>query len=279
MVKLIFELKKDQYHKVLKLLSQVDIQINCLGVINQDIDGKIWVDNVSNPKTAMLIDNIWVIYLLGSSENQEFNIEAGKIIRNYIFPRKIADVDVDREWVLNYYSDSWISKIESELKLVNWFHVDIWHYKHADLKYSSWREQIPEGYKVEKVDEEFLSRTYLKNHEKITNWIYQRWKTPLDYFNRGFCFCLIKEDKEIVSRARADWSTENYILMHIITDESYLRQGYATIVTAAAAEYCKQKDIDLRWFCVSDNIASWKTAEKVGFQKIGEQRIIIGEFN
>ena len=278
MIKLIFELEKDQYYIVRKLITDVDIQINCLGVVNQDIDGKIWVDNVDDPKTAMIVDNIWVIYLLGSSSNQEFNEEAGEIIRNIIFPLKMADVDVDREWVLDYYSDSWIPKIECELKLVNWFRLDIWHYKLGELKHTEWREQIPEGFKLEKVDEEFLSKTHLKNHEKVTNWITKRWKSPEDFLKRGFCFYLLKDD-EIISRARSDWSTENYILMHIITDEAYRKHGHATILTAAAAEYCKQKNIDLRWFCDAQNIASWKTAEKIGFHKFREQRIIIGEID
>ena len=116
MIKLIFELEKTQYSIVRRLITDVDIQINCLGVVNQDIEGKIWVDNLDDPKTAMIVDNIWIIYLLGSSSNEEFNIEAGEIIRNIVFPHKTADVDVDREWVLDYYNDSWIPKIVSELK-------------------------------------------------------------------------------------------------------------------------------------------------------------------
>ena len=278
MIKLIFELEKTQYSIVRRLITDVDIQINCLGVVNQDIEGKIWVDNLDDPKTAMIVDNIWIIYLLGSSSNEEFNIEAGEIIRNIVFPHKTADVDVDREWVLDYYNDSWIPKIVSELKLVNWFYMDIWHYKLGELVYNEWREQIPEGYKVEKVDEEFLTKTHLKNQKKVTSWIYKRWKSPADFLKRGFCFYLLKEE-EIVSRARSDWSTENYILMHIITEEEHRKQGHATILTAAVSEYCKQKNIDLRWFCNAQNIASWKTAEKIGFQKIREQRIIVGQIS
>jgi len=276
LIKLIFELEKTQFDIIRRLITDVDIQINCLGVVNQDIEGRIWVDNVDNPKTAMLVDNIWVIYLLGSSSNYEFNREAGEIIRKIIFPLKKADVDVDREWVLDYYDDSWIPKVKSEMKLVNWFHIDILHYKLGELKHTEWREQIPEGYTVEKVDEEFLSKTHLKNHEKVTSWITKRWKSPAEFLKHGFCFYLLKDD-EIVSRARSDWSTENYILMHIITDEAHRKQGHATTLTAAAAEYCKQKNIDLRWFCNPQNIASWKTAEKIGFQKIREQKVIIGE--
>jgi RimJ/RimL family protein N-acetyltransferase len=129
------------------------------------------------------------------------------------------------------------------------------------------------------VDDEFLSKTYLRNHEHIATWIYKRWETPKDFFERGFCFCLVKRDKEIVSWAMSDWSTENYILMGCTTDENHREQGYATIVISAAAEYCMSKSIDLRWFCAVNNIASRETAETVGFEKIREQEIIIGEFD
>ena len=50
--------------------------------------------NISNPKTALLIDNIWVIYLLGVADNKEFNIQAGEIIKERILPNLIADKDV-----------------------------------------------------------------------------------------------------------------------------------------------------------------------------------------
>jgi RimJ/RimL family protein N-acetyltransferase len=255
------------------------LQINCLGVINQDIKGKIWVDDVINPKTAMLIDNIWVIYLLGDPNNRQFNIQAGKIIKEYIFPNQLADKEVHREWIIDFFSEEWKSKIDEELNLTNWFEVELWHYKLEELKLLEWKNQIQAGYELVQVDEEFLMKTYLKNHSSITSWIFRRWKNNEDFFKRGFCFCLIKEDKEIVSWAMSDWSTENYIVMGINTDENYQRRGFASIVTAAAAEYCKSKDIDLRWFCSSQNIGSWKTAEKIGFQKIKEQTIIIGEFS
>lgn len=273
------ELKREQFSKVKRLITDLDIQINCLGVINRDIKGQIWVDNVSSPQTAMLIDNIWVIYLLGDPNNKQFNIGAGEIIKNYIFPHQLADKEVHREWILDYFSEGWKSKIDTELNLTNWVEVELWHYKLGELKQLNWREQIPDDHKVMQVDEEFLGKKYLKNHSSISSWIYQRWKNEQDFFERGFCFCLVKEDKEIVSWAMSDWSTQNYIIMGIETDENYREKGFAAIVTSAAAEYCKSKGRDLRWFCSAQNIGSWKTAEKVGFQKLKEQRIIIGEFN
>jgi RimJ/RimL family protein N-acetyltransferase len=226
----------------------------------------------------MLIDNIWVIYLLGEANNKQFNIQAGKIIKEYIFPNQLADKEVHREWILNFFSEEWKSKINMELKLNNWFEVDLWHFKLEKLVPLKWKEQIPVGYEVQQVDEKFLTKSHLKNHSSITSWIYKRWKGNVDFFQRGFCFCLVKDDEEIVSWAMSDWSTQNYIIMGIETDENYRKQGFATIVTAAAAEYCISKNIDLRWFCNAQNIGSWKTAEKVGFRKIREQTIIIGEF-
>ena len=227
----------------------------------------------------MLIDNIWVIYLLGDPSNTQFNVQAGKIIRNHVFPHLLADKEVHKEWILDYFSEGWKSKVETELKLSNWVEVELWHFKLGELRQLNWREQIPGNFEVKHVDKEFLAKTDLKNHSSIASWIYKRWKDEQDFFKRGFCFCLVKDGKEIVSWAMSDWSTENYIIMGIDTDENYREQGFAAIVTSAAAEYCKTKEIDLRWFCTAQNIGSWKTAEKVGFQKIKAQTIIIGGFN
>jgi predicted acetyltransferase len=247
--------------------------------MNREIAGKIWVDNVSNPKSALLIDNIWAIYLLGDSNNKNFNKQAGVTVRNYVLPRLLADEEINREWILVYDSNSWVYKIQSEFELDNWFQVDIWHYRFEQLKHANWRDDIPDNFQVEKLDEDFISKTHLINHEHITSWVYKRWKTPEDFIKRGFCFCLVKGDEEIVSWAMSDWSTDNYILMGCTTDENHREKGYATIVTSAAAEYYMSKNIDLRWFCAAQNFASRETAETVGFEKIREKEIIIGEFD
>ena len=274
---MIIELQKEQFSIVKNLLTDIDLQIICLGVINQDIDGQIWVDDIIKPKTAMMIDNIWVIYLLGDSGNSEFNIQAGEIINNYILPKQLEDKEVHREWIVDFFSDDWKQKINAELGLLNSFEVELWHYKLETLKLTNWRELIPPDYEVQQVDEEFFSKSYLVNYSNIANWITQRWKNTADFLKRAFCFYIVKDSKEIVSFAMTDWATENYIIMGIDTDEKYRKQGFASIVSAAAAEYCISRDIDLRWFCSSENIGSWKTAEKVGFKKIVEQTIIMGE--
>jgi len=276
-LKLITELEKNQYNRIKKLITDIDLQIMCLGIINQDIEGQIWVDNVSNPQTAMMIDNIYVIYLLGNPNNKKFNKGAGEIIHNYIIPKQLEHKEIHREWIVDYFADEWKAKITKEMKLRNEFEVNLWHYKLKKFQLPNYRELIPPNFELIQVDEEFLTRTYLKNHSSVAYVLKNRWRSKEDFFDRSFIFCLVKDDKDIASFVMGDWSTENYRVIGIETDESYRKQGLATIVTAAAAEYCINRNLDLRWFCSAQNIGSWKTAEKVGFRKIREQTILMGE--
>jgi RimJ/RimL family protein N-acetyltransferase len=66
--------------------------------------------------------------------------------------------------------------------------------------------------------------------------------------------------------------------MGITTIEEYRQKGFATLVTAAAADYCIKEKKDLRWFCAAQNIPSWKTAEKVGFVRFKEYTVLCGDF-
>jgi RimJ/RimL family protein N-acetyltransferase len=76
---------------------------------------------------------------------------------------------------------------------------------------------------------------------------------------------------EAVSRCAATCRAGDQIEVSIITDPEHRKRGLATLAVAATVEYCLGHGFNtVGWYSDLDNFGSWKTAEKVGFEKAGE---------
>ena len=115
------------------------------------------------------------------------------------------------------------------------------------------------------IDDALLKQKKLENIEEIERWIISEFESEENFLETGFGFCLVEDDKTIVSWCIADWVVEEKAEIGIETAREYRKRGFATLCTAATVEYCQEKDYQVGWHCNQDNEGSWRTAEKVGF--------------
>ena len=133
--------------------------------------------------------------------------------------------------------------------------------------YIDWRDKIPPGFSIMRVDEAFL-QTPRKNIEDVLNHIENDCVSPQKFLEKGIGFCLIK-DTLIVSQCLTDCVSGNKCEIGIRTDSEYRRRGLATITVAATVEYClKAHFTHIGWHTGIINSGSIKTAEKEGFKKL-----------
>ena len=282
---MITELTKENFKHVKKLFEEVFFNLNSLAVLNGDNEGRVWVDKIDNPSSGMLVDNEWSIYVAGDHTNGSFNTSAGEIIRSEIFPAaeqhalKLSPEYNNGEWVIYYSREEWLGVIEQEFGIKDIIPMRRNHYVFQNEKMPNWREEIKLKYTMQRVDKEFLKKRHLENYNVIEEWIDNCWRSTEEFLSRGFAFCLVKDEKKIVSWGVADWVTGKQAEMGIGTDQNYRRKGFATLVTAAAAEFCKKNGIELGWHCSEHNTGSWKTAEKVGFEKERDYTAALGCFD
>ncbi len=282
---MILEIAKKDFKNVKDLFADIFFNLNSLAVINGDNAGRIWVDSLDNPKTGMIVDNECSIYITGDQSNKQFNTDVSSIIREEIFlaaeqhALKLSPEYNNGEWIIYYPREEWLKTIEQDFGIKDIIPLRRNHYIFQKEKIPNWREKIQPDYTMQRVDKEFLKKKHLENFNVIEEWIDVTWRSTEDFLSRGFAFCLVKNEKIIVSWGIADWVTGNQAEMGIGTDEKYRRRGFATLVTAAAAEYCKKTGIELGWHCSEHNIGSWKTAEKVGFEKERDYTAALGCFD
>ena len=277
---MINEIQKYDFKKYKQLFKKIFYNLNSLTVINGDNQGRIWLDVPENPKTGVLVDNENSIYLVGDPTNLDLNKEIADLIFNEILPeaKKTAE-NFENTWVIYYDDDNWKKKIEQDMDIVDYLPLKRMYFFLKKPSSINWKEIIPAESTMNFINEEFLQRKDLKNFNEITDYIKKSWESKEDFIKRGFGFCLVNNEKIITSWCISDWVTEKKTEIGVGTDENFRRKGYATLVVKATIEYCLKNNFTVSWHCSSHNIASQKTAEKVGFYLAKEYDIVMGSFD
>jgi RimJ/RimL family protein N-acetyltransferase len=136
-----------------------------------------------------------------------------------------------------------------------------------EFRTPSWRDRVPEGYRLAPVDRRLLGRTDLKNHAQVADWV-AGWHSTDDFMQNGFGFCLVCDGAaEIASWCIADTVLGERCEIGVTTDVGHRRRGLAATVVGAAVEYCvKHRFTEIGWHCLASNAGSIAVATKVGFE-------------
>lgn len=142
------------------------------------------------------------------------------------------------------------------------------HYALRELRLRDWRERLPAGFEVRRIDADLLGQP-LRNLNVITRWIGNNWRSRDDFLANGFGFCAVDTaNQAMVSCCVADCACGDQAEVGIKTDAGYRRRGLASAVVAAAVEHCLAHGYtEIGWHCVASNAGSIATAQKVGFIK------------
>ncbi len=263
---MIYQLVPDDYEKVRPLFKGLEWNLISVAVIERTCPGDIYVDNVETPETALIVSPEGY-YLAGYEGNDEFNSELKKLFDDKIIPEKIKEGEENIS--LNYYPAAWENRVEEILKDKFPVKVHGYYYTFNRLK-TDWRKEVPPGFCMVQIDGELLRRTTLKNIDEVTDWTKKTWNSTKDFLENGFGFCLV-HNSTLVSWCLADCVSSTKCEIGIVTDEDYRRRGFATATVAATVEYCLQQGFtEIGWHTGTTNVGSYKTAEKVGFERVLE---------
>lgn len=126
---------------------------------------------------------------------------------------------------------------------------------------------IEEDVKLEKVTSELLNMNYLKNIDKVKEWIDDNWLNVEDFLLNGVGCCM-RNESTILSWSLMDCYHSKSAEIGIFTDEDYMGRGYGSITAAATVEACFQLNFkEIGWHCIETNIGSNRIAQKLGFKE------------
>lgn len=262
---MIFELNKSESEKVRPLFKKLDYNLIISAVIEGTSPGRIYVDDIINPKTAFLC-SVEGYYLAGHTDNDLFNNSLNRLIVERIFAGHTIRKD-ETDISVGFHPESWRDKMEVIFRGRSPLEALRRHYVCSELKAVDWRDQIPKGFSIQRVGERLLREVGLKIPDHVTEWMEINWGSIEDFMQKGFGFCML-HGKEVVSWCIADCVSGNACEIGIHTRPDYRRRGLATLTAAATVDYCLSHGFMLvGWHCDEYNLGSRGVAEKVGFVK------------
>ena len=257
------ELTSNQFERVRPLFQGFDYSLSVQAAIEGNNLGRIFVDDVNQPRTAFAL-TVEGYLLAGEYDNATINAALGRFLREKIFT---GEVFVVCDWAMSLavHPEAWEALLPELIPTHEVEKIKRYHYLCSTVKLD-WRKNIAEGYTVRRVD-----RTVLDNaaDDVVRGWmdIEEVWGTVGDYLQQGVSYSVLYEG-EMVAWCTPDCVAGERIDVGIMTHPAHRRRGLASVAAAAVVEECLNQGFSaVGWHCNAENVGSWKTAEKVGFER------------
>ena len=269
-----YELKETEFKKILPITEGLRYQLVIESIIAGNTHGRIFVDNLDSPKTALIWDLMGEILFTGASNNEPFNESIKRLLIKELMQDAIKRHI--RGFSLYYYPETWNTIIERLFKEQSIKKTEHRFYEFNKRTFD-WEKHIPDTYNMKYIDDDFLLRNELKNYEAVTGWIASFWKSTNAFTKNGVGYCLLHGDT-IVSWCISVFVSDNKYEFGLETDVNYRNKGFAKLTSSACIDYCISHNTRPFWNCSSDNIPSHIVAESIGFIRAKDYFIYQLEF-
>jgi len=272
------ELEMTNYHKARPLFSKTEeYDLSITSLFEGNYYGQIFVDNLDNPSSGFIQLGKRTIILAGDENNIEFNRSVKAEVHEKIIPTKMKNY-VNKFFYI-VHEPNWLTVIPTIFP--NSVIDSRKYYTFHEMKYTDWRERLPEMYTIHKIDEEFLKREKSRKSKLLNEWIKELYETQEKFLQRGFGYCLVYQDKEIASINMINYINEkrDRVEMGIITETQFQRKGLTKLLVSATLEHCLKEGLTkIGWHTNEKNITSQKIAESVGFVLNRDYNLFLGQW-
>ena len=261
-----------QFSKARPLFQRlIKSQPMCTAVLEGVYPGKVYVDDLTQPRTALLTTYIeseahgtWC-FLAGEPTNEAFN----QSLNAAIFSHQII-ADNTPILFLTCDPDDWGGQMEAVLAP----HPPIWfpryHFISRQVGFD-WRAALPSGFTVERMNDDLRHIPGLQLPEDVATTL-TKWQTMTG--PRFMDFGFVTLDRTCPQPIIASWATVDFIAaragdLGFLTQPDYRRRGLGTIAAAAALEHGFANGLQqVNWTCDADNPGSTRTAERLGLERV-----------
>jgi RimJ/RimL family protein N-acetyltransferase len=273
---MIQSLSIDQFPNARPLFQRlVNSQPMCTAVLEGIYPGKVYVDNLTQPRTALLTTHIeseahgiWC-FLAGEPTNDAFN----QSINTAIFSHQII-ADNTPILFLTCDPDDWGGQMDAVLtpRPPIWF--PRYHFISRQVSFD-WQAALPPGFTVQPMNDDLHDIPGLQLPEDVAATL-TKWQAMTD--PRFMDFGFVTLDRTHPQPLIASWATVDFIAagagdLGFFTQPEYRHRGLGTIAASAALEHGFANGLQqVNWTCDADNPGSTRTAEKLGLERIEDYR-------
>ena len=247
-----------------------EVQINNLfarSVIEKHVTGKIYVDNIIEPNTVYVIHPYGISLLFGDYENFDFNIHFKSYALN------IDNIRNQHEWMQTYPRDwdnvlqdlfgNLIIKSSDNINKKTTGVIEL----NTRVNFNFNKDKYLQIEKIALSSGEMIVETDNLQFEQMSGSVIplKFWDSAKDFKQKGKGFTLL-HGGEIASTAYSAFVHEDKLEIGIETVEKYRGFGFAELTCCKLIDYCLERALIPVWSCRFENIASYKLAQKLGFE-------------
>lgn len=249
-------LETKDYYKAAASITTV--RINTLfarAVIEQKVQGKIYVDNPESPQTFYILHPYGMSLLLGKSNNEKFNQK----FKNYVL--NINEERCHDEWMQTYPND-WdivLRNLFEQPELIMEFDVRV-NFKFNEKKYVQTKQTFDS-------DNIRIHSTTENDFKEMVGTVIPSkfWKDSNDFVSNSIGIS-VYYDNRLASIAFAACIEGNTLELGIETNELYRGKHLAYKACSALLDYCLDNGFNPVWACRLENTGSYKLAQALGFE-------------
>ncbi|QQO07745.1 GNAT family N-acetyltransferase [Breznakiella homolactica] len=249
------ELQSKDFHKVESLIDGSNNFYPLMeAVVRRDIPGRIFVDSPDFFRTAMIINCLGWIYLIGADDSEVFDKEI---------------IDVLREKTGGQYiwfggTSKWRELAAACLSPDIQEHPR-YRYRFNPEAFAAFSRALPPpALPVYRVDRNSIKR-FAAKFDSVDNF----WPGRETFLERGFAF-YTEDAGNMVSMVMSASVVRGEAEIDIATDEAYQGRGLALQGARVYINHCLAAGLTPKWDCRKANIGSVKLAAKLGFEILGE---------
>lgn len=257
---MIYELPKPQYDKIKGIFKDWKYNVRVISVIEGNTKGKIWVDNVEHPSTALVWSH-FDMFTLGGCATKEFTNALEHYVTAHIKPEADA-IGLNFFAVQLYPRETWEKEIRTLFKHPLKMNIE-YQFTFNHDKYLKYLEiTIPSGFSLVQIDEQLL-----ECNEHLRNEIEETWISIDKFMEKGIGYCLLNEDEVICGCISRHVGGKEHNIKITTYKENNRRKGFATVTAKAFIDQCLLTGVAPVWKADEHNTASLRVAEKLGFEK------------
>ena len=247
-----------------------EVQINNLfarSVIEKHVTGKIYVDNINKPNTVYTIHPYGISLLFGDYKNVDFNNQFKSYALNIDNSRNKHEwmQTYPREWdniLKDLFSNLIIKSSENtENKTTGVIELN------TRVNFNFNKDKYLQIEKIALSSSEMIVETDNLHFEQMPGSVIplKFWNSAKDFKQKGKGFTLL-HNGEIASTAYSAFVHEDKLEIGIETVEKYRGSGFAELTCCKLIDYCLERELIPVWSCRFENTASYKLAQKLGFE-------------
>ena len=251
------ELSPDTFDKTRSVFEGIELYTPLpYCVIERNQPGRIFADNVANPRAALVCQQSGYYYAGGDSEEFADALEG----------RLFSEIGLDR-FELSVTPGFW----EARMKTFMGDRSAPYQMYSYRLNENTFRQnsarlaRLPSGCRLERIEESHVNLVTQNPRMGILAF----WNSLKEFVDKGLGICLF-EGEELASWCLTSFVGDGKCDVSLQSVEKFRRRGYATLATAAFVESCIEDGLTPVWHTTVGNAASDNIAQRMGFELIGE---------